>query len=580
MTRSKEECFCEENYWSVAGICEECPPHAFCAENCTAPVTVAGFWKVPWRSNDHPESRLECLSASACLGPTTNDRNTSSTCAPLHRGPLCAACSRGSYRITGAYDCVACYEDEGLSILFVLLLAVAALIVIAAVATMTLVDGGKAAAVDVMVAKITMNHFIIASGAATFPLRWPQSVRALMSIMSLLSASAMGDSAFSVDCVLRTGSTRPVQAWGLVTVLLPPALVLAAGCILLLVVPRLCTYRSNGASEKSPAFSVTVLVIMILGHPTICKGAFNLLSCRRVGGRSFLESDMDMQCGSSEYLIWALGLGVPSLLAYGVGIPAYYFIRMLHLRQAGRLEQQRPLYGFLFSGYSEKRWWFELWNSIRKAMFTGITIVLTPMGPAMQAWGALLLLTGYIAAFAGASPYLQPWLNNLERDALSTDALTLFLGLALFLNATNAADAQSNILAVVLTLVIVSINIWFVVRVLLVLRAHSAYGNVLIQRLRRCRGIADPAVEQEKDMEMVSNPMSEHNASNASSNTKTDMQIFNPLGSIAPQSGHDRGSTLQGWKRYQDSDSGAWYLFHAASGDSKWEDREGANNRH
>ena len=98
MTRSEEECFCEENYWSVAGICEECPPHAFCARNCTAPVTVSGFWKVPWRSEDHPESRLECLSASACLGPTEKDPHANSTCAPLHHGPLCAACSRGSYR--------------------------------------------------------------------------------------------------------------------------------------------------------------------------------------------------------------------------------------------------------------------------------------------------------------------------------------------------------------------------------------------------------------------------------------------------------------------------------------------------
>ena len=45
--------------------------------------------------------------------------------------------------MTGAYDCVECYENEGLSALFVLLLAVAALVVIAAVAKLTLADGGK-----------------------------------------------------------------------------------------------------------------------------------------------------------------------------------------------------------------------------------------------------------------------------------------------------------------------------------------------------------------------------------------------------------------------------------------------------
>ena len=157
---------------------------------------------------------------------------------------------------------------------------------------------------------------------------------------------------------------------------------------------------------------------------------------------------------------------------------------------------------FLFLGYADARWWFELWNSIRKALFTGLTIVLTPLGPAMQAWGALLLLIGYIAAFAGASPYVQPWLNALERDALCTDALTLFLGLALFLNATNATDARSDELAMIATLVIVAINVWFVVRVVMALREQSAYAGALRQRLRRCRRRSEPQGPQQN----VENP--------------------------------------------------------------------------
>ena len=101
-----------------------------------------------------------------------------------------------------------------------------------------------------MVAKITMNHFVIASGAATFPLRWPGSVRALMSVMSLLSASTMGDSAFSVDCVSRSGTTRPVQAWGLVSVVAPPVLVFGAGVLLLVVAPLLGLSRRRGGTGE------------------------------------------------------------------------------------------------------------------------------------------------------------------------------------------------------------------------------------------------------------------------------------------------------------------------------------------
>merc|ERR1711871_1767791 len=238
-----------------------------------------------------------------------------------------------------------------------------------------------------VVAKITMNHFVIASAAATFPLRWPPFLKVFMSIMSILSASAMGDSAFSIDCITRSGGTRPVQSWALVTILAPPMLVGAAATL----------WRCLQHVEH---IRVTALIILILGHPTICKGAFALLSCRYVGERPFLEADPDISCSSPEYFAWGFGLGLPSLLLYGAGIPVYYFIKMRTFHRAGTLEAQRAVYGFLFSGYDAQRWWYELWNSVRKAVFTGLTILLTP----------------------------------LERDALSVDALTLFLGLALFLN--------------------------------------------------------------------------------------------------------------------------------------------------
>merc|ERR1711871_1341840 len=125
-----------------------------------------------------------------------------------------------------------------------------------------------------------------------------------------------------------------------------------------------------------------------------------------------------------------------------MGIPLFYFVRMRALRRDDKLKESRSVYGFLFSGYNEDRWWYELWNTVRKAGFTGVMILLTPLGPAMQAWGALLLLVSFIVVFLATTPYLDGWLNDLERDALSVDAGTLFLGLALFLNATNTEDAR------------------------------------------------------------------------------------------------------------------------------------------
>ena len=250
---------------------------------------------------------------------------------------------------------------------------------------------------------------------------------------------------------------------------------------------------SRPVSVLEVHWPVTNLVTLILGHPTICKGAFQLLSCRTIGGRSFLEADLDVSCRSSEYAAWALGVAMPSILLAGCGIPGYYFVRMWRLQPS--LAEHRAVYGFLFSGYREECWWYELWNTVRKALFTGMTITLISAGPAMQAWGALLLLTLYVAVFLRSKPYEKSWLNELELQALIVDIATLFFGLALFLNATNAEDAKSDVLAVFLSMAIVGINVWFVVRVVLCWRQHSEYLRAAMETGRRhCRRLYAAAV--------------------------------------------------------------------------------------
>ena len=96
-----------------------------------------------------------------------------------------------------------------------------------------------------------------------------------------------------------------------------------------------------------------------------------------------------------------------------------------------------------------------------------------------------MLLAGFLAVFAASRPYEEQWLNVRERLARVVDGATLFMGLALFLNATNRTDARSNALAVVVSLCIVGMNVWFVVRVVRVLRAPSSYRVAAGRCVRR-----------------------------------------------------------------------------------------------
>ena len=156
-------------------------------------------------------------------------------------------------------------------------------------------------------------------------------------------------------------------------------------------------------------------------------------------------------------------------------------------------------------GTGRGQWWFELWNTVRKALFTGLTILLVPLGPAMQAWG-LCCCSRLHCSLRPSCSLPEDWLSELERNALAVDVATLFLGLALFLNATNNVDAQSEALAVIVSLTIVAINAWFVVRVGLSLKTRSGVrwrregrsrARVLVlPRLLQWSCCADPDCEE------------------------------------------------------------------------------------
>ena len=174
--------------------------------------------------------------------------------------------------------------------------------------------------------------------------------------------------------------------------------------------------------------------------------------CRAlVGEKPFLEADLDISCSSPEYFAGA-GLGLPSLLLYGAGIPLYYFIKMRTFHKAGAVAARRLRIPVL---------WLRRPALVVRTVELGAKGSLhrsdhppDPHGTSHAGLGSTPAAGDSSSSFCERRP-TAGWLNALERDALSVDALTLFLGLALFLSDTNSTDAKSEGLAMTLSLVIV-----------------------------------------------------------------------------------------------------------------------------
>ena len=287
---------------------------------------------------------------------------------------------------------------------------------------------------------------------------------------AVASASAIGDS-LSADCVLRTSSMRPTQAWALTIALIPPIVV-----FLWFVVFGLASVCSKKKIQYLKVhFPVAVIVTLLFAHPVVTKSAIKLTACRTIAGRNFLDADFNVSCDSEEYMAWTEGVAIPILIFYTFGVPLAYAVAMYrHVRQ-GTLQTHRDIYGFFFSGFRQDIWWFELWNTLRKSMFTISAVLFAPAGVMMQTWSALVLLLFYVAVFLIAKPYDKPYLNHLERNALSINVVTLLLGVGLFTNDRSGVDAKSDTLAELITVAILASNIFFVLNVGWTLSKHTQY---------------------------------------------------------------------------------------------------------
>ena len=265
---------------------------------------------------------------------------------------------------------------------------------------------------------------------------------------------------------------KPVQAWGLTMSVIPP------GVILLWIV-LFSTLRCVSRNKKylQIHLPVSIIVTLTFAHPVVTKAAVKLLACRTVADRRFLDADFNIPCDSEQYKIWATTVAIPLLVLFTFGVPLFYAVAMYRHVRNENLQEQRAVYGFFFSGFRKEIWWFELWNTLRKSLFTISSVLAAPVGVMMQTWAALSLLLFFLIVFSLSQPYEQDFLNNLERSALSISVITLLSGLGLFTN-DQAGESKSEGFAIFLTFIIVFFNTLFVLNIFVTFSKHTTYCKI------------------------------------------------------------------------------------------------------
>jgi hypothetical protein len=187
------------------------------------------------------------------------------------------------------------------------------------------------------------------------------------------------------------------------------------------------------------------LYLLFLVYPATSSSVLKMFHCSTLqNGRSYLAVDMSVECsgaapvrtqllGDAHGYSFYRGLAVFFIGVYPIGVPLLFFLVLwckrdrLHVAAeageggAGAGEGEHALanrdveeeFGFLYAGYEQRYWWWEVVECFRKVALTGVITFITPGTPA-QLFAAVLLAQFFIVAYARQAPYVAHSDDDLQ----------------------------------------------------------------------------------------------------------------------------------------------------------------------
>ena len=512
--------------------CRPCPEGATCGEGLI--VAKSGWWRPKPKNKD---VFYKCKASTACLGAPNELfmtdqvkgkflRNTTfnETCAQGYTGRLCHRCI-AKWSRDGADLCKPCLVSGSDAIVLALLGMMAVFLAFGAFiynSMNTTLDDPTNTTITM---KIATSHLQVLAIASAMPFRWPQVTKNMFRAFDVVSS--VSEDVINLECVFVNEADRTTDnsvAYQTTVMILVGPFVFVIFASLFWTMSHLCkrcrfAYQAHvlasAEPDKGPTNAlvkskptceetrnniiVSVIVVMVLVHPTLTRRSVQLLTCDKIGedDKRYLRLDLEIICWEGAHMAWAL-IVIPfliickfensctlcvalfevlhfphenilctfSLLFWDTdafGIPFLSLFVMYRRKHKLHYDKQTASrYGFLYLGYTKRAWYWEAIVMLRKVFMVMIDVLLGPSGVAVQSLFCLLMLSIMFFITLRVTPFEEPHVALLEYLSLITSFVTLWMGSFFW------ASPENQDLAVLLSVLIVLINVIFLLYLIVV----------------------------------------------------------------------------------------------------------------
>eukprot|EP00359_Climacostomum_virens_P000523 CAMPEP_0204898508 /NCGR_PEP_ID=MMETSP1397-20131031/1335_1 /ASSEMBLY_ACC=CAM_ASM_000891 /TAXON_ID=49980 /ORGANISM="Climacostomum Climacostomum virens, Strain Stock W-24" /LENGTH=1022 /DNA_ID=CAMNT_0052066371 /DNA_START=57 /DNA_END=3125 /DNA_ORIENTATION=- len=438
---------CDEGQYSLAlnsTICNACPSSAECLGGANL-FPISGYW----RSSEATDKIFSCLLEEACLG---NENYTSKTgvCEDGYESNLCQSCRSGWSR-TSKNTCQLCPE-ESVNALRLSGIGLGVMIYVVIMVRSTLLSASKPKELHSVYIKVLTNYLQLVLLVTSFNLNWPSLVKSLLSTQE--SVGSATEQLFSFDCYLDNNSfSAEVFYQKLIVVGLMPLIIVGLSTAFWIPV----AFKRRDYTVLRNQLVTTIIVLLFLAHPSIVQMMFRVFSCMEIDSEEYwLLEDLSMKCWNSEHNLYAMAVGLPGLVGWGLGIPSFALWLLIKKRRTLMTREVKSKYGFLYIGFKSEHFFWEFVILYRKIAIAFTSVFLSTISAEIQALTVMIVILIALYLQLWYQPYEVEDLNMIETRAIVVAGITIYSGLYFL---TNDIGEETKIL---LFLVILLSNLYFI----------------------------------------------------------------------------------------------------------------------
>jgi hypothetical protein len=181
---------------------------------------------------------------------------------------------------------------------------------------------------------------------------------------------------------------------------------------------------------------------LFLIYPSVSSTVLRHFVCKQIDDRSYLWSDLRIQCYTDRWTTFAF-VSFGLILLYPVGIPTFFFALLkIHQKDLNQPRIRAQL-GFLYAGYRLEIWWWEIVDCAHKLALTCL-IAFAPLEAQLPL--GMVIATLFTAALLLFHPFLRTEDDLLQLFAQCEIYLLLLAGFVFYTSAVDSISTRDDLI--------------------------------------------------------------------------------------------------------------------------------------